>query len=75
MPLPKQKIIKYQSLEEENMSKDLIDPLNTDTYDDRVIVHSGIRSTFESIPQDRWDKVFGWKFKFTIRLLRVLNEK
>lgn len=26
------------------MSKDLIDPLNEDTYDDRVIVHGPIKS-------------------------------
>ncbi len=53
--------------------RELINPLDTDTYDDRVIVHSGIRSTFNHIPQDRWDKIFGWKFNFTIKLLGRKN--
>ena len=55
--------------------RELINPLDTDTYDDRVIVHSGIRSTFNHIPQDRWDKIFGWKFNFTIQLLGKKNAK
>lgn len=44
--------------------KELIDPLNPDTYDERVIVHSGIRSTFSHISQEKWERAFGWKFKF-----------
>jgi len=46
------------------MSKELIDPLNPDTYDERVIVQSGIRSTFGHISDEKWQRAFGWKFKF-----------
>ena len=53
----------------ETMDRELIDPLNEDTYDDRVIVHSPIKSTFSHISQSQWEKAFGWKFKFTISLL------
>ncbi len=49
------------------MSKELIDPLNEDTYDDRVIVHSGIRSVMSDIPKHKWEQAFGWKFKFIWR--------
>lgn len=45
--------------------KELIDPLNPDTYDERVIVQSGIRSTFENITDEQWQRAFGWKIKFT----------
>lgn len=46
------------------MDRELIDPLNEDTYDDRVIVHSPIRSTCSHISTERWEMAFGWKFKF-----------
>lgn len=40
--------------------KDLIDPMNEDTYDDRAIVHSNVIKTF---PQSKkysqaWDRIF-----------------
>ena len=47
--------------------KELIDPLNPDTYDERVIVQSGIRSTFSHISEEKWQRAFGWKIKFTWR--------
>jgi len=47
-------------------NRPLIDPLDEDTFDDRIIRHAPIRSTFESISQARWDKVFApkWSFEF-----------
>lgn len=49
--------------------EDLIDPLNEDTYDDRVIVHSGIRTP---VPNDKyrrgWERIFGAKWFFLIRV-------
>lgn len=44
--------------------RELIDPLNEDTYDDRVIVHSGIKSMWYHISDEKWQRAFGWKFKF-----------
>lgn len=50
------------------MERGLIDPLNEDTYDDRVIVHSSIIKSHLPTPAYRrgWDKAFGpkWIIKF-----------
>ena len=48
--------------------KELIDPLNPDTYDERVIVQSGIRASYTGISQAKWEQAFGWKIRFTYYL-------
>lgn len=49
--------------------RELIDPLNPDTYDDRVIVHSGIKTP---VPNDKyckgWERIFGAKWFFLIKV-------
>jgi len=50
------------------MARDLIDPMNPDTFDDRIIMHGPIRS---QLPNDAyrkgWEKAFGKNFKIKIR--------
>lgn len=43
------------------MSKDLIDPLNEDTYDDRVIVHGPLKSYLSG---PAFEKLYKRKFRF-----------
>jgi hypothetical protein len=50
------------------MTRDLIDPMNTDTYDDRVIMHGPIRSQLPNDAYRRgWDKAFGKLINIKIR--------
>lgn len=50
------------------MAKDLIDPMNMDTYDDRAIVYGPIKS---KPPNDSyrkgWDRIFNKKFTIKIK--------
>lgn len=50
------------------MGAGLIDPLNEDTYDDRVIVHSSIIKSQPPTEAYRrgWERVFGAKMELTI---------
>ena len=56
------------------MGRDLIDPMNEDTYDDRVIVSTTkIRSMIPTNAYRKgWDKAFGKKLKGIIKR-RVIN--
>lgn len=55
------------------MARDLIDPMNPDTFDDRIIMHGPIRS---QPPNDAyrsgWERAFGKKFKLKIIRRRKL---
>ena len=55
------------------MGAGLIDPLNEDTYDDRVIVHSSIIKSHSPTPAYRkgWERIWGSKratWSFTIKV-------
>lgn len=51
---------------------DLIDPLNEDTYDDRVIVHGPIKTKVPTEAYRRgWEKAFGKKLKGIVRYIRI----
>jgi len=47
------------------MEKELIDPMNEDTYDDRVIVHSNIIKTMVQSKKygTAWDRIFSLTLK------------
>lgn len=46
---------------------DLIDPMNEDTYDDRVIVHGPLKSKIATEAYRRgWEKAFGKKINIKI---------
>ena len=51
----------------------LIDPLDEDTFDDRIIRHAPIRSTYSHISQAKWDKIFGKKWSFGFVWMRIRN--
>lgn len=52
---------------------DLIDPLNEDTYDDRVIVHGPLRSKISTEAYRRgWERAFGKKIKIKINRRKIL---
>ncbi len=59
------------------MERGLIDPLNEDTYDDRVIVHSSIIKSHLPTPAYRrgWDKAFGpkWIIKFNYKKKKYVS--
>lgn len=49
------------------MARELIDPLNEDTYDDRVIMHGPIKSMPPNDAYRRgWDKIWSWKLNVKI---------
>ena len=49
------------------MDRELIDPLNEDTYDDRVIVHSPIKTPPPTPAYVKgWERIFGPKWSFII---------
>lgn len=49
--------------------RELIDPLNEDTFDDRVIYHSGIRTPAPNEAYRRgWERIFGAKWFFLIKV-------
>lgn len=51
------------------MGRELIDPLNEDTYDDRVIVHSGIKTPVPNEAYRKgWERIFGKKRQFIIKI-------
>lgn len=51
---------------------DLIDPLNEDTYDDRVIVHGPIKTKVPTEAYRRgWEKAFGKKLKGIVKYIRI----
>jgi hypothetical protein len=54
-------------LKREDMARDLIDPMNPDTFDDRIIMHGPIRSQLPNDAYRRgWDKAFGRKIRINI---------
>lgn len=57
------------------MGRELIDPLNENTYDDRVIVHSGIKTPVPTEAYRRgWERVFSKKLhiKFIFKMKRFI---
>ena len=54
--------------------KDLIDPMNEDTYDDRVIVHSNIIKTFPQSKKysDAWDRIFGSTLRQRRKIIKLI---
>lgn len=53
---------------------DLIDPLNEDTYDHRVIVHGGIKTKPPNKAYERgWERIFGKKKTYNLVISKIRN--